>query len=469
MIAPPKNLLGRFTEPGKPAEISQWILEQDLFRVDALIVSLDMLAYGGLVASRKSGPVADEIKKRLEVLREIRKKSPTLKIYGFGVRMRLTPTADGKDEVWREKIGRRASLFNDPKGKEELARLEKEIPPAFWSDYQNTRARNLSLNLRAIDLVQEKVLDYLVLSQDDAAPKGLHQAEKNTLARRIQVRNLSEKVTLQNGADEVAMLLLARSFADRYQLRPKIKTVFSSGKVAAQPMPFEDKPLQETVKSLIQSAGAVEVADDKQADLVLYVFGSRLEKNRAVTFSNEISKYHTLNPAKGIVIADIDPVGDVQGADPEFSEQLLTKKLFPDCAGYASWNTAANALGTALAQGLVFSISRSKTDRTLQAKEEMKEAQAWFIRHRLLDDYLFHTTLRPALQEEVKENGWNPLRLTEKETAGLEEKGRERLEEAAKYLSDKFPPGRKSKVSNLVFHLPWNRLFEAEIDFQMGN
>ena len=158
----------------------------------------------------------------------------------------------------------------------------------------------------------------------------------------------------------------------------------------------------------------------------------------------------------------------MQGGDPEFTEQVLLKKIFADCAGYASSKTPANTIGTALSQGLVFWLSKSKTDRTLQAKEEIKEALAWFVRHRLFDDYVYHSLIRPSLEKDVTEKEWNPIALTDKQISTLEFDGKDRMEEATNQLIAKFPQGKKYGISKLEFHLPWKRTSEAEIDFQLG-
>src|ERR1039457_190873 len=49
---PPPQLLGHFTKPGDADAIGQWLLSLDTQGLSAVVVSSDMLAYGGLVASR---------------------------------------------------------------------------------------------------------------------------------------------------------------------------------------------------------------------------------------------------------------------------------------------------------------------------------------------------------------------------------------------------------------------------------
>lgn len=83
VVTPPREMLGRFTTPGRPGAIIEWLRGQDLASFDAAIVSLDMLVYGGLVASRAIGSAtADEVLARVEVLRELSRQAPRLKLYG---------------------------------------------------------------------------------------------------------------------------------------------------------------------------------------------------------------------------------------------------------------------------------------------------------------------------------------------------------------------------------------------------
>ncbi|MCU0324416.1 MAG: DUF4127 family protein, partial [Spirosomaceae bacterium] len=97
IVSPPREMLGRFLNYGKSDEIIRWIDAQKIESFDAAIISMDMLAYGGLVASRVYETPFEEALKRAEIVKAIRRKSPKLKIYGSSVIMRLAPTADGKN------------------------------------------------------------------------------------------------------------------------------------------------------------------------------------------------------------------------------------------------------------------------------------------------------------------------------------------------------------------------------------
>src|SRR4051812_20801115 len=56
---PEYGSLGRFTMPGSPGTVLSWLENQNYSEVKAVVVSADMIAYGGLIASR-----TDETTKR---------------------------------------------------------------------------------------------------------------------------------------------------------------------------------------------------------------------------------------------------------------------------------------------------------------------------------------------------------------------------------------------------------------------
>ncbi len=369
VVTPPRNLLGRFSEFGKSDEIIKWIRTQNLKSFDAAIISLDMLAYGGLVAMREYETSTEMAVKRAEFIREIRKLAPKVPIYGSSVIMRLAPTGNVVNESYRVNLAKWAEISVDESKRAETAELEKKIPAEALEKYKKARARDLKLNLFTVDLVKEKVIDYLILSQDDAKPNGVHIADREKLIEYVKTNNLSEKVAIQPGADEVSMLLLARTMTDKFKYRPKIKAIYSDEKIADQVMPYEDRPLRKTVSFHIKAVGATEVADEKDADILFYVFASRFENGKAETFRDEIfTNYERrvgdvvsqISLGKGVIVADVDPKGEIQGADINFTEALKTKSLFSRLAGYASWNTAGNTIGTALPHGVLYSLIQSK-------------------------------------------------------------------------------------------------------------
>jgi hypothetical protein len=278
----------------------------------------------------------------------------------------------------------------------------------------------------------------------------------------VKTLHLETKVAIQPGADEVSMLLLARAMSDKWAYHPKIKVFYSSDSMSQQAMPFEDRPLAKTVSFHIRAAGAVEVLAEKQADILYYVYTSRFEKGRAETFAREIAQ----KLPKPVIIADVDPRGDLQGGDSVFTEALRMKGVFSKLYGYACWNTAGNTIGTALPHGLLYGVSKVvlKTKPPKIVQKRMANAQTWFVLNRLLDDYSYHSLVRPKALARIKEQKWNPFRLNEEQAVVMKAFCAKELE----LLVSKWAIPLKTTVSDFHFDLPWNRTFEGEIDFKIN-
>jgi hypothetical protein len=302
----------------------------------------------------------------------------------------------------------------------------------------------------------------------------VHIKDRAQLTQKVAQQNLTDKVAIQPGADEVSMLLLARAVSDKFRYHPRIKAVYSSDSISKQVMPYEDRPLYKTVSFHLKAVGAIEVDEVQKADIVLYVFASRFQQGQAKIFANEIVDFSTKNPTKGIIVADIDTKGDVQGGDVTFTEFLNNQRVFSKIYGYACWNTAGNTIGTALPHGMVYGAS--KTIKKSKSEEQyMAKAQAWFVRNRLLDDYAYHAIVRPLANKMSRDNKWNNFRLTDAQTQTIETFC---LKELNKYIADFKPVVAISRFAiqksgplspqfekPISFRLPWNRTFEAEIDF----
>lgn len=476
IVTPPRTLLGRFTEFGKSDEIIAWMRSQNLKSFDAAIVSMDMLAFGGLVASRVgvSGST-EQAMKRIAFIREMKKLAPRLPVYGSSVIMRLAPSADGTNEHYRVNLARWAEISSerdDAKLVAETAELEKKIPAEALADYKRSRTRNLDINLEAVRLVKDGVFDYLILSQDDAKPRGVHIADRERLISTVKDQKLEARVAVQPGADEVSMLLLSRAMTKKFGYTPKVKTVYSSEEIANQFMPYEDRPLRKTVSFHIIAAGGREVEDVKRADIVYYVFNSRFEKGRADTFADDIDRYLDANPNARVIVADVDPKGEIQGADIAFTEALRNKGVFANLAGYASWNTAGNTIGTALPHGVLYSLAQARF-RDIPRLRRVDYSQAWFILNRLMDDYIYHTVVRPESIAFGRSKGWNVFRFTDEQSKVVEDftspKVEARLDDYRKTVENL--RSRRltcTEAKDYRFTLPWGRTFEGEVEFELN-
>ena len=72
IIMPPAEMLGCFRAPGQPEEIADWLRGHVDPALDCLVLSLDMLAFGGLWASRCPTTRTQLAQQRMEILAELR-------------------------------------------------------------------------------------------------------------------------------------------------------------------------------------------------------------------------------------------------------------------------------------------------------------------------------------------------------------------------------------------------------------
>jgi hypothetical protein len=483
IVAPPMDLLGRFTTPGDTDGIARWLRAQNWRGVDALIVSTDMLAYGGLVASRVHEVDQRTALARLGVLAEIRSANARLPIYGFSVIMRLAPTADGTNEAWRDELARWAELAhgrNTDAETQELATLERDIPADALANYTRARSRNRRVNLEAIDFVRRKVIDHLVVSQDDARPRGVHLADRHEVTRSVRDAQLGDRVGIQPGADEVAMLLLARAVLEAHGVAPTVRAIYSTERARTMVAPFEDRQLHETVSFQLTAAGASEsTRGTSSPDLDLFVFASRHDAGAPRAFAADVVS--AVEGGARAIVADVDPKGDVQGGAAAFTEPLLAAEVFPKLYGYASWNTAGNTLGTAIPHGvLAWAGARLAARCTSPAWSALAAAQATFMLHRLVNDYAYQGVLRPAINADLRQSGGSALSLSShapEVASRIQEALAPKLADYARQFTSRtygLPAQRPTDVRvqvgaprDLRVRLPWDRTFEAMITFDV--
>jgi len=310
LALPPAESLSVRRGPADCAALGRW-LAAEAPRLDALIVALEQLGYGGLIAARTSAEPVATILARLEPLRALRRAHPNLTIYGFSVITRVSNANDAVEEpaYWAE-YGERLYALSQLLDRRRqgqpvaaaLAALEAAIPAAHRRDFLSRRLRNHAVNLANLGLLEDATLDLLVLSSDDTSPVGLPSAEKawiagwgellergrqgdketrrqgdeetrrqgdketrrqgdkETARRYRQVSpglpvSLSPGLLMYPGADEVACVLLARLLNVRAGAVPRVAVRYAPPEAAANVAAYEDGPIQLTVERQLLAAG----------------------------------------------------------------------------------------------------------------------------------------------------------------------------------------------------------------------
>ena len=369
--------LGHFRRPADRGALRRWLLDEAPAAA-GIVVSLDMLVYGGLVPSRFIGDTEAELAAWLDTLVELKRRHPATPVYAFAATMRISNNdiADEEKPYWAEH-GRqlwRWSYETDRHactGLAEAERMAREavaaVPHAVRADYLATRARNHALTLRALALVAQGVIDRLVLPQDDTAEYGFNIAERRDLQQRVASSGLSDRVLIYPGADEVLHTLCAQLVA-RLEGRPPLRVALSASDpegLAQMQARYEDRPVLQSVAAQVAAIGGQLVSDRREADLLLALHTQgpvqgdwamqdplpatgALPSPPAAAWVDDLAAWQ----AAGGLLAVAD-LAYANGGDPLLVQALGQRLALGKLAAYAGWNTASNTLGGALAQALL--------------------------------------------------------------------------------------------------------------------
>lgn len=412
LYMPAREWLGDLTKYADVDKIFQWL--KDLPKVDAIILSLDTVAYGGLISSRRSNDSFEKIKERIEKLKEILKDKHA-EIYAFSSIMRISNNNINEEEkeYWN-KWGKK--IFNYSFCMDKFGTICKnEVPEEILNDYLSTRKRNFEINKIYLEWQKEKIFNTLIFSKDDCAEYGFNVQEAREL----------EKLGgfVKTGADEIPLTLLARSIKGKLKvapifLEPDCKDLISN---------YEDVSIEKSVKGQLNLAGC-DICEPCDADILLYVNNFKDKQGEIVMkvlteqFGGEFK-----TPDKNFMIAD---VRFANGADNAFVKKLFENDLNENFYGYAAWNTSANSLGSLICGAKVKYFAKNFDRSAFQKLQAV----------RFLDDWAYQANVRQNLKSPDVDKITAEMRHYEN------------------VVFDKLKSGYK-----IDYKFPWNRLFEVEI------
>jgi hypothetical protein len=465
VIAPPRALLGNYLRPGDPDAIVAWLGADAPANPAAFVLSTDMLAYGGLVASRVPGPSYADAFFRMRTIARLRARFPDAWIGAFGTVMRLAPTgvpAIGDAAhyfaaypTW--KYIQKYAKLHDPLAPSEEAlaqRLREQIGAPALDAYLRTRGRDYAVDRLLIADAAGGTVNRVVLGQDDAGPVGLHVPEVNALANAI-AQTAPQRASIEPGADELGMVLVAHALAREAAWTPRVAVRFSTPEGASYQDPLEFTPIGTTIERIVALCGAVR--DETNPQIVLYVRvpGTSAAEDDALVASMRAD----LDARRSVALVDLSfekSYAD-QGA---FAQRLLRDGIAARLDAYAAWNTDANSTGTALAEAVAAGAGRRMGTYSALAHET-------FTFMRFADDVDFHVDVRPELNRWLDGQGVTDhtylLTAIAEQTAA---RNRALLwNDAAATLQRLYPA---LHIAAMQITLPWNRTFETEIDVRLA-
>ncbi|MBC5799276.1 MAG: DUF4127 family protein [Candidatus Eremiobacteraeota bacterium] len=466
VLSPPRDMLGNYLHPGDGEAILGWLRSNQTTDASAVVASSDMLAYGGLVAARVPGPSAADAFVRLRALGRLRAERAIPFVGVFGTIMRLAPTgvpALGPAATYYatgqtvDDIQAYANLPDPPLtegDRARAARLRADIGPAL-DVYLATRARDLAVDEWALQMAADGGYDRIVLGQDDAGPVGLHLKDVTALKATVQRFGLGSRASIEPGADELGMVMLARVFARNVAWTPTVAVTYSRPDGGTTIDRLEYVPIDTTIGRIIDACGAKRVP--QSADIALYVrvpdTGDEDERAFEGRLADDVAQ------GRSVAVADLSFLqGDVGPAQQELTQALIARGIAGNIDAFASWNTDANTIGTALPEAIAAGAGR-------RAGRYDPRAHAQFMLDRYADDYAFHQFVRPQLNAALRAHGIDTTLLLPEIAAQTSDDDRAALwRHAVALLHDIYP---QYADAGLTITLPWDRTFETQIDVRL--
>jgi hypothetical protein len=143
-----------------------------------------------------------------------------------------------------------------------------------------------------------------------------------------------------------------------------------------------------------------------------------------------------------------------------FVQQLIDAGIAGTLDAYSSWNTDANSVGIALGEAIAVGAGR-------RSARYDPIAHAEFMLDRYIDDYLYHTRVRPQVNAEltaqgVTEHYWLAPRDAKRANARV----RELMTPLARDLLHRIYP--RYRARRLDIYLPWPRTAEIRSDITLA-
>ena len=412
LYMPERGWLGDLTKYADTEKILDWL--DNLPELDAVIVSLDTVAYGGLISSRRSNDTFEQIKARIEKLKQILCKKKA-QIYAFSSIMRISNNNINEEEkeYW-SKWGRK--IFNYSYCMNKYGTMcKKEVPDEILEDYLKTRKRNFEINKVYLEWQKQGLFNTLVFSKDDCAEYGLNVQEAKALE--------ALGGFIKTGADEIPLTLLARAIQGEVKITP----VFLEPQYKDLVSNYEDISIEKSVLGQIELAGC-KVSEYSEADILLYVNNFKEKQGEIVMeIYTEPFNGKWIEPNTPYMIAD---VRFANGADNNFTGQIFKSGLHENFYGYAAWNTSANSLGSLICAAKIKFLAQIYDDAAFKKFQTV----------RFLDDWAYQANVRQTKPDVITIK--DRMSVFEKEVF-------EKLDISA----------------NLSYKFPWNRLFDVEVEF----
>lgn len=456
--------LGEKKKPAEYERLKEFLLREcrDAF---GLVLSMDMLLYGGLLPSRLHHLDRETLRERAELLHGLRQENPGLLIYGFQTIMRCPTYSSSVEEpdyygicgheIYKSGELSHKQLLGLPLD-EDLEEVHRRILPGALEDYLARRECNVAMDEEILSYVEDGTLDWLVFPQDDCSPYGYAALDQQRVLGKVRQQGLEDRVAVYPGADEVGMTLVSRMLNALHGKCPRVYVKYAADSARKLIPLYEGSPLAGTIRKHLESAGCQETDSPGEAQMVLGMSAAGVMEEAAWQPSAKAEYYEgrdleeftdfLLEMKRAGKIVTLADNAYANGGDLALVRMLNEKDMLMELDGYAGWNTSSNTLGTAIAEG-VAAYYQGKTS-----------AHRNFMAERYLEDAGYCAVVRQRVSKAASDKGLESFYLNEKQGAFS------RLAEAE---LESFAADCLSSVADRlrILHLsmPWERAFEVEL------
>lgn len=483
IITPPSEIMDYYTKEGDTKKIQKWLMD-NIDKSDGVIVSIDQLLHGGLLASRESGTKQDESQILLKFMRDLKTKAKDKPIYAFNVLPRITPPptleSDSKKMIKISRLIDEISIFENEDDIKLLADLKEDIKQEDLDIYLDLFRRNTALNKELINLAKEGIITKLVIGQDDGEDFGIPNMEKKSLVNYVHSLGISNDVVMiTKGADEVALSLLANFVQTKANYQPKVYVEYNDEKAMRTVMPFMAGSVGSTVEEKLVMANAKKVNSPQEAGFILYVFiGNDENMSTQRQSALKIKKY--LEQGKKVALVDLSK--HFSANEVLFPTLLKEDVPINELTSYAGWNTASNSIGTALANAVIYKAIRP-TFNTTNDMLAVEYNRLNINYERFLEDYYYLKEVIDVMNITLKNHGYENVNDLDMEHnyIWMNKLLQSDMQKRANQLnnSEVFKMPFKVQTPEGVFDLtirnlqvdvffPWPRTFEVYLDVKLN-
>ena len=393
---PPTEYMDYYTQPGDTAAIRTW-LTAHAGESDAIILSIDQLLSGGLIAAREAHISEADISALEQYLRTLHAAHPKIPLHAFYILPRAIPQDTIEDYHERRALLAYARLMGRageglPVNTVEQEHLRAQITPEHLQIYLSHFKESTALASMLIELAHDGTLTRLVLGQDDGEPYSIGNIEKAKLKALLTQKGIPpERALIVHGADEIALSMLARMSVDACikhgENMPRVALCYADDTMQDAVFPFMAVSNDITAREKIILLGGTYAETPEDADMTLFISAG---DSNTDTLTSRIPAAAAIKK----MLAENHRIALVDLSRHFCTEEtllpILLQKNVPVNAltAYAGWNTASNAIGTALSEAILYHCAMQRT-QNLDDHAAIIYANLAFLQGRIIEDAFY--------------------------------------------------------------------------------